>query len=480
MFFINAHNGYYGTRTLKSIYTLLLASSLVVLTSCATYYQHHWNFNKEFENGDLNNALETLKRSPKDAQGKNRFIYYANQGLINAILGNYEDSNGAFEKAFVFGEDYRVNYMNEAISYLSNPAFTAYRGEDHEHLMVLYFKAINFLKMNRPEDALVECRRLNIRLNQLNDKYASNKKLKRNAFIHSLMGIIYQSVRDYNNAFIAYRNAVDVYENEYASLFNIPAPDQLKKDLLNTAYWTGFHSEYEFYKEKFGMQTYTPPLTPDAELVFFWHNGLSPVKDEWGINFVIQHREDDMFVFTNSGLGVSFPFQVKEEKDRKDLTSLELFRVAFPRYQERPLYYHNASLETAGKRYPLELTEDINQVAFHSLRQRMMQELSKGLLRAALKKAAEHSVRKENDQLGAMIGVVNALTEKADTRGWQTLPHSIFYSRVPLSEGKNEVRLNIRNSQPNGYTFTYHTKKGQTLFHTFSSLESKPVQYRYY
>lgn len=453
-----------------------IVAILIFTSSCATYYQRHWSFNREFENGDLRSALETLQRNSRDGEGKNRFIYFANKGLLNSILGNYEASNAAFEKAFLFGEDYRMNYLNQAVSYLSNPNFTAYRGEDHEHLMVLYFKAINFLKMNRPEEALVECRRLNIRLNQLNDKYSSPGKLQRDAFVHTLMGIIYQSTKDYNNAFIAYRNAVDVYENEYRELFRLNTPPQLKADLLYTAFKSGLREEFEFFRQKFGMSDYTPP-SHDADLVFFWHNGLAPVKDEWGINFVIDYRDNNMVVFTNEGLGMSFPFQLKEEREKKDIKTLEVLRVTFPRYQERPLYFEHAEIESRGKVYPLQLSQDINQIAFYSLKQRMVEELSKGLLRAALKKATEHSVRKENDQLGALIGVVNAITEKADTRSWQTLPHSIYYSRVPLNEGANTVTFRVRNSHPNGYTFTYTAKKGQTLFHTFSSLESKPVKY---
>jgi hypothetical protein len=452
---------------------------IFLLAGCANYYQHHYSFNKEFENGDLRNALQTLEKNSREGEGKNRFIYFANQGLLNAILGNYDQSNAAFEKAFVFGEDYRINYANEAISYLTNPNFSHYRGENHEHLMVLYFKAINFLKQGRHEEALVECKRLNIRIGQLNDKYRSEEKLQRDAFIHTLMGIIYQSSKDYNNAFIAYRNAVEVYEDEYARLFRMQVPEQLKKDLLNTAFWTGFSEEFDRYKQKFFMEEYTPAAS-EAELVFFWHNGLAPVKDEWGINFVINHRDDNMVVFNNEGMGLSFPFQLKDEKEKNDLSSLEVFRVAFPRYQERPVYYSQANLETGGATYPLELSEDISQIAFFSLKQRMMQELSKGLLRAALKKATEHSVRKENDQLGAVIGLMNAITEKADTRSWQTLPHSIYYARVPLKEGSNEVKFNIVNGHANGYTFNYEVKKGQTLFHTFSSLESKPGSYRYY
>jgi uncharacterized protein len=467
------------TSPMKSFAYAALVIMSFAFSSCATYYQRHWSFNREFENGDLKNALETLHKSSREGEGKNRFIYHANKGLLNSILGNYEESNEAFERAFVFGEDYRINYATEAVSYLTNPNFTAYRGEDHEHFMVLYFKAINYLKMQKPAEALVECRRLNIRLNQFADRYSSEQKFQHDAFIHTLMGIIYQSTHDYNNAFIAYRNAVDIYEKEYAQFFSIALPHQLKIDLLNTAYWTGFTDEFETFKSKFAMEGYEP-VRPDADLVFFWHNGLAPVKDEWGINFVIDRAGDNNFVFTNEGLGMRFPFKVTEEKEQNDLTSLEVFRVAFPRYQERPLFYTQASLTLQDRSYPLELSENISQIAFLSLKQRMFQELSKGLLRAALKKATEHSVRKENDQLGAVIGLMNAITEKADTRSWQTLPHSIYYARVPLAEGKNEVKFSIQNGHTNGYTFNYTAGKGQTLFHTFSSLESKPVAYRYY
>ncbi len=464
-------------RTLLRLTAITFCAVLV--SSCANYYQQRYSFNREFENGDLKNALQTLEKNSREGEGKNRFIYFANQGLLNSILGNYEASNAAFEKAFTFGEDYRINYANEAISYLTNPSFSHYRGENHEHLMILYFKAINFLKQSKYEEALVECKRLNIRLNQLNDKYKSEDKLQRDAFIHTLMGIIYQASKDYNNAFIAYRNAVEVYENDYAKLFRINPPEQLKKDLLNTAYWLNFSDEFDTYCEKFSMTGYEPSK-PDAELVFFWHNGLAPVKDEWGINFVVNHNADNVVVFNNDGLGMNFPFKLKDDKEKNDLSALEVFRVAFPRYQERPLYYSRAQIESGGATYPLELSEDINQIAFLSLKQRMMQELSKGLLRAAMKKATEHSVRKENDQLGAVIGLMNAITEKADTRSWQTLPHSIYYARVPLKEGENQLRFKIQNGHVDGYSFSYVARRGQTLFHTFSSLESKPIAYRYY
>ncbi len=469
-----------NTRLSQTYSASLLLLIGFVLNSCATYYHKNVDFNQEFQKGDLRVALETLKKNDKEANGRTRFIYYANNGLLHATLGHYEESNAYFEKAFIFGEDYRIQYLNEAASYFTNPMVTMYRGEDHEHLMVLYYKAINFLKMNRHDEALVECRRLNIRLNQLSDRYSSEQKFKRDAFIHTLMGIIYQSAKDYNNAFIAYRNAVEVYEEDYSRMFGIDVPEQVKKDLLNTAYWTGFTEEFEKFKEKFEMPTYTPNK-PDAELVFFWHNGLAPVKDEWSINFMIAPGPDNMMIFSNPELNMTFPFRVDNEKDKRDLSSLQVFRVAFPRYVERPSYYTKASLSINGSTYPLALTESINRVAFYSLQQRMFQEFAKGLLRAALKKATEQSLRKEDERLGALLGLVNVVTEKADTRNWQTLPHSIYYSRLPLQEGANQVTFKLdAGRQLAEHNFTYQARSGQTLFHTFSSLETTSAPYRYY
>lgn len=463
---------------MKSHIVLIVASLL--MSSCATYYQQHHDFNTEFEKGDLPAALEVLQKKEALANSKSKFLYFVNNGLLLSLMGKYEASNEFFEKAFLFGEDYRINYFHEATSYLTNPNLTVYRGEDHEHLMLLYFKAINFLKMQKPEEALVECRRLNIRLNQLSDKYQSDRKYQRDAFINNLMGIIYQSTGDYNNAFIAYRNALEIYDDDYNGLFSLGAPLQLKKDLLNTAWWTGFREEFRTFQERFAMENYVPEK-PGAELVFFWHNGLSPVKSEWNINFVIDHQADNVVVFTNESLGITFPFRLEDKDQKSDLGRLELFRVAFPRYDERPEYYRRAVVTMDTLSIPLELSEDISKIAFHSLRERMVLEFSKGLLRAALKKATELSIKKEDEGLAALIGVVNALTEKADTRNWQTLPHSIYYARIPLKEGQNDLTFSIAAGRDAAdYKFSYKATRGQTLFHTFSSLETSEPSYRLY
>jgi uncharacterized protein len=104
--------------------------------SCATYYQSNYTFNQEFEQGNLDNALASLQARASEANGKKEFLFYVNNGLVLSMMGRYSESNEYFEKAFLFGEDYRKNYLYEVASYLTNPMVTTYKGEDHEHLMV--------------------------------------------------------------------------------------------------------------------------------------------------------------------------------------------------------------------------------------------------------------------------------------------------------------------------------------------------------
>lgn len=462
----------------------LIFLSLFIAQSCATYYQTNYSFNAAFEQGELERALADLQSSPARDYKKQEFLYLANNGLLLSVIGRYEESNEYMEKAFIFGEDYRKNYIDEAASYLTNPMVTAYRGEDHEHLMVLYYKAMNYLKMGRPAEALVECKRLNIRLQQLSDRYDSDKKYQEDAFIHLLMGIIYESDNDYNNAFIAYRNAYQIYQTEYAALFNAEVPPQLKEDIIRTALLSGLKSEYEYFKSEFEREEYEYTPSSGGDLVFFWHNGLSPIKSETSFNFII-NKNGNVVTFVNEDLGLSFPFNLSDhdEKDKDGLASLEVFRVAFPRYVERPVYFDRASIHLGESVYSLQQVENIDKIANQVLQQRMTLEFSKALVRAALKKVTEYEMRKESKSFGSLIGIINAITEKADTRNWQTLPHSIYYARVPMKLGANEVTLSLETSSeetPSTHSFTYVIDKKGMIFHTFTSLESRSRTYGYY
>jgi len=449
----------------------------MLLSSCATYYEKSIRFQEYVGRGELDKASEVLNKSKKAATGKDAILYYMNSGWLNWMQGNHEQSNRDFAEADRLIEDRQKNYALEALTLISNPSIKPYAPEDFEKVLVNYFKALNYLKLEQYDEALVECRKINLKLNQLNDTYKDKKnRYSSDAFAHLIMGLVYDSRGDYNNAFIAYRNAYETYQNIYRENFLTPVPLQLKKDLIRTAYQTGFSEEARRYEDELGIK-YEPDKGAQGDLVFIWQNGFGPVKSEWSINFASSAGEAGWVVLANDEYGLSFPFFIGDRpKDEQDaFGNLSLVRVAFPKYLERKPVFSKATLSAGGTSCGLELAEDVTEIGFKTLHDRMLRELANSLLRLATKKALELSAREEDKDLGAAIGILNALTEKADTRNWQTLPHSIYYARLKLPEGEQEVRLTKEGqAAAPDEKFSFTIRKGKTVFHYFQSLESYP------
>jgi hypothetical protein len=462
---------------MKLTMILLLVLSMF-FWGCMPYYIRQQEFHTRFQQGRLEEASQVLDKSREASRRRNRLLFLFNQGVVQHMKGNYAESNRFFEEAHILGEDFSRNLADEALALLTNPGMLEYRGEDFELLMIHFYKAMNFIQLGNLEAALVECRRMNIKLNALNDKHRGQNKYQRDAFIHNLMGIIYQSAGDYNNAFIAYRNAFEVYNEDYLRLFGLEAPVQLQRDIIRTAHLTGFSDQRVYFEGKFGLtNSDVLPAENEGELVFFWQNGLGPVKEQWSINLNMVRGEGGVVHFQNEDLGLSFPFLISSNQAQGNLGDLRFVRVAFPRYVERRPVIASATLSGNGKASSFELAQNINAIAFQSLQDRMLRELSTALLRLALKQAAEKTLRKRNENLGSLFGLVGAMTEQADTRNWQTLPHSIHYTRLVLPQGNNELVLNLYDQAGalrQEIPITVYIKAGQTSFVNYHTLHSKP------
>ena len=179
----------------------------------------------------------------------------------------------------------------------------------------------------------------------------------------------------------------------------------------------------------------------------------------------------------NNEYNLSFPLYIgnKTSKEKKAFEELRFFRVAFPKYIERTPFYNKAQLMTGSDLYNLELTQNINDIAFKTLKDRMVREMASAIMRLATKKALEALADEQDEGLGTLLNIVNTVTEKADTRNWQTLPYSISYARIPLEEGLNNITLKTISPQlgSKNQTFRFKGEKGKTLFHAYHTIESK-------
>ncbi len=454
---------------------LVVSLILLFIIGCSTYYESTQDFQNYLMNGNFQQANQWLKNDKKGREGKNKLLHYLNRGYVAWMLDSTQKSNEYFHEADRIIEDYLKNYSLEALALVSNPNVKPYSPEDFEAVMLYYYTALNYIKMGNYEDALVECRRINIRLQELNDKYKDHKnKYQRDAFAHYLMGMIYETNANFNDAFIAYRNAYEAYKEDYTEYFNMTVPDQLKHDLLRAAYLTGFSEEVAYYEKEFGIDYEYQPKE-NGELIVLWLNGFGPIKDENVIQFSKGMSGENGYITLSSGdEGMNFPVYMgdKSAKEKTALSNLSFFKIALPKYVERKPVYKRGKIYRNGEKMKMEMAQDVNEIAFKTLRDRLIRELSNAILRVAIKKALEELIKEQDETLGMIANWVNTATEKADTRNWQTLPYSINVSRIPLEKGKNTVKLKTyrKNGTEKTLQFFVDGKKNKTIFkpiHTY-------------
>lgn len=460
-----------SNKTFRVFIAFLFLVYFFYSCSAPTFYAKTYGFNESIASGNFEKAEVFIEENKRVKEGRNRFLYLVNAGMLEHLKGNFEKSNQFFQEADIFIEDHTKKAVEEGASFLLNPNISTYDGEDHEILLINYYKALNYYILGDKNAALVEVRRLNLGLNRLSEKYKSDLKYKQDAFMHVLMGLIYESNKEYNNAFIAYRNAHEIYEGDFTKLFGMGTPQQLKEDLIRSAALGGLYEEKREYEKKFGIAY--EGESSESSFVLLWNNGLGPVKEEWGLNFAIIHTGNGWVSFVNEEYGMVFPFYVGDTD-----MSLTWIKVVFPRYVERELFFTEGDIVYQGQSYPLELAEDINAISFHVLNQRMLKEFATSLLRVALKQLAAHEIGKANDSeaLGAALSILASATESADTRNWQTLPHSIFYKRVPVSSGQQNLEFNLYSSKnkPESHILEVDIPKGETVIYPFYSLGAYP------
>jgi hypothetical protein len=327
--------------------------------------------------------------------------------------------------------------------------------------MVHYYKALNYLGLGESDEALVEARRISLTSYAQQDKTGNkDNKYSDDAFSLMMQGIIYEESGDVNNAFISYRNAVDLFLKHDNRWYGVNLPEQLKQDVLRTAAANGFTDEVQHYSTLLNTTLQPAADAPGGELVLFWENGLAPVKQEQNFFFTLSKNGLGNFTFTDATGTVNIPFIFDDNfnKDNIKVEDIRTLRVAFPKYQEQPVFYTGGTVSLNNSQYNFENAENINDLAFATLKERFFKEMTKTLSRLAIKKLAEAAARPKSDDknrdekeaLATAIQVFSFVTEKADTRNWQSLPHTILYTRIPLQTGKNTLQINLAGQ--NGQT----------------------------
>lgn len=444
----------------------------LLFLQCRTYYDRNIDYNNQLQSHNYLGAEKSLDKLKLLKKQRNELLLVLEKGKVAHLQQNYEESNIYFNKADILIEDYSKIAKDYLLSTTLNSQLSFYKPEEFEKVLIHYYKALNYIYLNNYEDALVEAKRINLKLQQLDDKYKVDKnRYSKDAFGHILMGLIYEATSDPGNAFIAYRNALEIYQSAGNAYMNVPLPNQLKKDVIRCAFLNGFTDLQNKYEKEFDMNFNEKDLSK-KELVLFWENGLSPVKEEWSLNFTVLPGQTGFVTFFNADLNLNIPFQLNNSNN-VNASDFKMIRVAFPKYTDRQSLYRDITVQLGSDNYKTELIEDINAIARQALKDRFAKEITAALSRLFVKQVSEIALQKQNKDLGAVLSVVNSATEKADTRQWQSLPNQISYVRIPF---ENETKISTTSISINGQAKKeefYLPKNGNSLtFMNIYSLES--------
>jgi hypothetical protein len=455
---------------------------MLFLLGCATYNESIAPYYKSVYAGNYQQAEKSLDKNSLIKKPRNKLLYLMEKGKICHLNGQYEASNKYLNEADQLLEIGLNSAGDAAVGVLVNSMSQTYKGEDFEKFMIHYYKALNYLYLHKTEDAIVEARRITLQAQQQGDKFNNkDNRYSNDAFSLTLQGLLYESNNDINNAFISYRNAAEIYlKSTDMTYYGVSMPLTLQQDVIRTAKLNGFTAEADQFERTFGF-TYDVVKPEGGELIVFWENGLAPVKTQVDMFFsLIRQSNGDLF-FADAAGGLVIPFNYNGDRGRVNTKAVESLRVAYPKYVAQAPYYTSAYVSNNNQAIPFVKTEDINDLAFKTLQQRALQEVSKVLARLATKKIAEYAIReaattngKTNgwlEGLGYGLQLYSLLSEKADTRNWQTLPAYISYARVPLQKGDNQVVITLKNEQGVSETKTIPVQgNGGVQFYNYATL----------
>ena len=265
---------------------LALLALMCLATGCSTYSEKSHIIRNQVVTGQMAEALEELE---KDGGDDPDVLNLLQRGLLYHYAGRFDDSIAAFHGAEIKIDDqFTTSISGEALAFLTNDGNRPYSGYPHEQILLHVYTALNYAFQEDLEGALVECRRVGIRLQALESVREDKAGYTDDAFAEWIAGILYAEDHDGNGAMVSARRAQRAYD-EYEQLWGIPKPDDLTVDQINWGYRFGFADESRMLAEKYPeLNELAEPFGPDeGEVILIYESGFVDHLEEVAFNYPI-------------------------------------------------------------------------------------------------------------------------------------------------------------------------------------------------
>ena len=449
----------YGNKLIQMIKSLakhiLLTAMFIALSGCSS-----------LQFADIFQGYSSQMKSVKAAQRQGNFVMAQSllnersasnssyvlglleRGRLEFLANNWSASQQTFAQAYIEIEEQRNKakiQISKGIEKLgavvSNDNAISYQVPYYEQGMLHSYQALNYLFQDDLSGALVEIRRANLvqetalkvykdeiykAQNELQNSGMSTNSLQggypnmdkaigkvkngfQNAFTFYLSGILYEASGEFNDAYIDFKRAIEIYpENPY-----------LQQDVLRLASKLGMQDDLISFQQRFGKYQ-SKESTGQGKIVVLVERDIVNSKQDVGLNLPVG----------SSSYGLKF------------------FSFSLPVYEGALSQHNKLTLQNAGQSYQTHEIVRIQSLAAKDLKDQLPSLLTRQVVRVVAKEQVRQKLSREAGNVGNILAsIYNIASEKADTRSWSTLPDQVDVIRFNTSSGKQVLQMQVDGQQ---------------------------------
>ena len=420
-------------RGLPALSVLVLA----LTQGCSNYVARSDAIRGALASSDYETALKAIENID---HSNSKLLYLYEKGLTLHCQGDFAGSSAAFSESELVLEDlYTKSVTREAVTLAVSEVMGQYRGDAFEAVYVHYYQILNYLAMNDVDGAMVECRRVNRKLQMLSDggeTYFTNEP-----FLQYLTGLVYDLGGERESAGVSYRVAAGLYGDSLQAPV-APAPLSFYSDAARNAYARGDRQEGDAY----AARTHYSAGADSGRVSLLLDCGQITRKREASV--VLPIFETDRW--RNNEEFANVLYKRANAQYNSNIRVKYWLKVALPVLEPVPpprftsVVVRAQQIDgTAAAQTRADVVADLDAFAMQAFHEKQGNVFMRAIVRSLVKYLAHDQADQNDEALGALVNIFNIATETADTRSWSSLPGCVFLGRLELPKGQYKIEADL-------------------------------------
>ncbi|MDD7699217.1 MAG: hypothetical protein SOX64_07135 [Treponema sp.] len=415
-------------KKFKSFFAVLFVSS-AVFNSCMTMADLDYSsIDEAVSQSDYAAVSEILEKQQKYFYSKrDKVLLYIDQGIVKHFASDYEASNKNLSLA---EKEIELNFTKSVTQKIGqaviNDTVADYTGETYEDIYSNIFMCLNYIHLNKLEDAMVEIRRFDNKMKVIGSEYQdlinqqkanlkseydysdfdnldTDVEFHNSAFARYLSMLLYRADNDLYSAQIDYNKIQEAFALQ-KSVYDFSMPQELKDEL-------------------------SVPLDK-ARVNFICYTGRSPIKVEDTLRIPFN---DAYYKLALPVLKI-FPSHIRA------------IQVVMTDKYTGIVYKQNLSaLEKISNIVCDTYKQHFGAIYARSLIRSISKSVTSGVLDAASRETSD-------SYLGSIFGILNLfsqvtteVTERADVRICRFFPSVVSVAGISVPDGIYDIKINYYN-----------------------------------